>query len=1350
MRDAGWGGLQPALPPAPFAPAPTESSFSFGQRHPVLGNFASSSLSVATGVVLVRWGALVVVVVTNWVDVIKVRQQLAGPAARNVLSTGAAIVWHEGPLALARGMTAAVARGVLYGGMRIGLYSPLKTVLGAGGKDPSIVRKIAAGMASDLVKTRMQIKGAAVRNPFAIAAAVVREEGAAGLWKGTMPSMARAALLTAAQCATYDEVKASIRMNSNDVCIEAIHSEGGGGPATDGGPRAPLAALLCGCAAMPVCLSVERAPRVCAAQIFFLRRYGWEDSFPTHLTVSGIAGVVTATAVAPADMVKTAMFAPGNSYRGPLDCAADIWRRLGPRGFFRGWGAQWARQGPMTSIIFIRMQLGMDTAALGLRLLGVAGAVALIHLIRRWRKWQQQSQDQKEDVEEEGKPLLRTQHEAGEAAPAPAAAPATEPAGVALEQGDAEAAAARAAAGKSIEAGAARRETQEGREVDIGESRGEVGESAERGRSREEAGAAAAAAAAIVAATAGTAAGGVAATTAAAAAAKGEATAEAGAAPGPSAGRGGGEAGIGQHERAPLAPARHPAELEDQAQGQQQQEAAAAAAAPAAGATAAHGAWPLSAADQELLAELDDLPPELPSPVVGWLRASQDAGPPPPEAAPAGAAPGAAPGPAPGEAGGPGIPLFSSFGISPIKLAPPGAGAAADEARGGGGGSFGGFGAPRGGGGGGSPPSPSFSPAASAEGEPDFSVSRSPPSSAGKRHRRKRSLLSDSLGSEKELAAKAAALEREAGEAVPQQQRGWPAGGLQVEVPGGGGGGGEGLPSPPPPGGASPAARREVAAGGWPGAGAAPWAPPPPPTAAVLLQPQPQHKSPFGGTARQAAQAAAAAAAGAAWDQSFASLQGGGGGGGAFGAVASLDSAWGLGLGHTVVADRMTSSSSDRRLPRVMEEVDSVRSSLDVPLAIKLDVVAGPCADRHVVAGEDEGALELGSYTKIKVSTFPRDLLDPLAQRHGSLPVGSMPRSLTMPKHRIPSFTLLPSPKARARGARGCWVWVCEDVACAECPLHGAEAALGGAPAALFCVFDGHCGRAAADAASAALPDEVADRLGGARDDMAAGRGAAGLLRDAFLATDDRIAAEEGCTATALLLWRGAGGEVCVQAANVGDSAALLIDPSAAAAAEAAAALAPEATLAPGALDALGLGPGPLARAAAGAPPPPPPLAPGVRALTEDHRLTNPRERARLAGLGIQLGDGARRLYGLNLSRGLGDKFLKDEDLGLSAEPHVSGVVRIREDQGCILLIASDGLWDVADAERAAAAVLQADREHDGDVTEAARAVVELALRQRSKDDVTALVVRVWPAREWELRSPGANLDDGQAASFVS
>ena len=51
---------------------------------------------------------------------------------------------------------------------------------------------------------------------------------------------------------------------------------------------------------------------------------------------------------------------------------------------------------------------------------------------------------------------------------------------------------------------------------------------------------------------------------------------------------------------------------------------------------------------------------------------------------------------------------------------------------------------------------------------------------------------------------------------------------------------------------------------------------------------------------------------------------------------------------------------------------------------------------------------------------------------------------------------------------------------------------------------------------------------------------------------------------------------------------------------------------------------------------------------------------------------------------------------------------------------------------------------------ELASAVVALALKARTKDDVTALVVRIWPADEWEMRSPTKNLDDGEGASFVS
>ena len=81
-------------------PAPT-----IGARFPLAAGFAASSISVATAVLL-----------TNWIDVIKVRQQLAGPEAINLLSTGIGVVRHEGIFALYRGVTPAVLRGMLYGG----------------------------------------------------------------------------------------------------------------------------------------------------------------------------------------------------------------------------------------------------------------------------------------------------------------------------------------------------------------------------------------------------------------------------------------------------------------------------------------------------------------------------------------------------------------------------------------------------------------------------------------------------------------------------------------------------------------------------------------------------------------------------------------------------------------------------------------------------------------------------------------------------------------------------------------------------------------------------------------------------------------------------------------------------------------------------------------------------------------------------------------------------------------------------------------------------------------------------------------------------------------------------------
>uniref|UniRef100_A0A1D2AG61 PPM-type phosphatase domain-containing protein n=1 Tax=Auxenochlorella protothecoides TaxID=3075 RepID=A0A1D2AG61_AUXPR len=271
-----------------------------------------------------------------------------------------------------------------------------------------------------------------------------------------------------------------------------------------------------------------------------------------------------------------------------------------------------------------------------------------------------------------------------------------------------------------------------------------------------------------------------------------------------------------------------------------------------------------------------------------------------------------------------------------------------------------------------------------------------------------------------------------------------------------------------------------------------------------------------------------------------------------------------------------------------------------------------------------------------------------------------------------------------------------KDVACAQCPLPD-PGRLGEASVSLFCVFDGHCGRGAAEAAAVALPEEIGVRLPACEADMLEQRGAVSALRPAFLATDARIRAEEGCTATAVLAWSPRKGIVCLQAGNVGDSTALWIDPRTVEVVE----------------------------------------------LTEDHRLSNERERRRLADMGIQLSKNSRRLYGLNLSRGLGDKFLKDEDLGLSAEPYVGPVVTCSASEGGLLLIASDGLWDVADFATVARVLCQSLRASGGDLVDGARAVLAHALKHRTKDDVSIVLARVLPEAEWEARSPPRSFSSG-------
>lgn len=54
---------------------------------------------------------------------------------------------------------------------------------------------------------------------------------------------------------------------------------------------------------------------------------------------------------------------------------------------------------------------------------------------------------------------------------------------------------------------------------------------------------------------------------------------------------------------------------------------------------------------------------------------------------------------------------------------------------------------------------------------------------------------------------------------------------------------------------------------------------------------------------------------------------------------------------------------------------------------------------------------------------------------------------------------------------------------------------------------------------------------------------------------------------------------------------------------------------------------------------------------------------------------------------GAGARGMQDEDLGLSSQPSVSDVVRLPRGSssgGGVLVLASDGLWDVADSNAVA------------------------------------------------------------------
>jgi len=163
--------------------------------------------------------------------------------------------------------------------------------------------------------------------------------------------------------------------------------------------------------------------------------------------------------------------------------------------------------------------------------------------------------------------------------------------------------------------------------------------------------------------------------------------------------------------------------------------------------------------------------------------------------------------------------------------------------------------------------------------------------------------------------------------------------------------------------------------------------------------------------------------------------------------------------------------------------------------------------------------------------------------------------------------------------------------------------------------------------------------------------------------------------------------------------------------------------------------------------------------LTEDHKPNLPHEKKRIEQEGGSIGNFAgvwrcvlplkRRstsgIVGLAVSRSLGDKDFKGPDI-VSAEPTIT-THDLDWDNDEVVIIASDGVWDVVTDKKAVRNVQRSLREGRNE-EQAAETLIRFAVELGSQDDCTVVVVRFgWVNRGGEAQQPDADLGEAEAQS---
>lgn len=172
-------------------------------------------------------------VATLPLDSVKVRLQIQKiipgeePRYKGLFGTIATVTREEGPFALWQGLAPGLQRQIVFNGLSIGLYVPVRDMITGKlepGQNPTIIQKALAGLATgafgitvanptDVVKIRMQAQGRLpiderpYKNSLDCYSQIYRKNGLGGFWVGWGPNVARNSVINAAKLVTYDQIK---------------------------------------------------------------------------------------------------------------------------------------------------------------------------------------------------------------------------------------------------------------------------------------------------------------------------------------------------------------------------------------------------------------------------------------------------------------------------------------------------------------------------------------------------------------------------------------------------------------------------------------------------------------------------------------------------------------------------------------------------------------------------------------------------------------------------------------------------------------------------------------------------------------------------------------------------------------------------------------------------------------------------------------------------------------------------------------------------------------------------------------------------------------------------------------